>query len=528
MLKFCFQCGSPVNENALFCGKCGIKLREKAEINMTGSLINPNLPTVTEYDECFDKSALSDVINAANQGNVSAIYELASRYRLGVDGADKDEDKAIKLYNDVLNYQNNSVAFFNIGVILEDGSQGDHRKRDCLKYYEAACELGSGKASSKLAGFYECGQFVEQDFERAIEYYDKAIKFGDGYGYECSSKARIYKQLGKYDLAQQAYHEALTYLDEQLKKCDPDEVSWYWGEKGYSYKSLGDQKSAKECYEKALSAGVNAEAATALGIFYADGIPDVLDIDNEKALNFLKMGYVTRPDDYRAVYNIDLLALFYFENRAGKDKDYEAFKLFSESKKLGSKDSNVYLGFYYGSGIPGHVEVNTGLAFQLLDEVPEDKKGIALYYKGIIHLHTLHNEQTAKQYLEQAVQMGSEDAKKVLSSLSQKTDNTGCHAGMNRNSLNYVEGKLASPNLIAFLKETHEIDDYCFGVLANVFSYGCEHFCENKDDLMFFLAKVIPGIDLSEVAGFIADDYLSDFGRAMKKEFWDKYENRNK
>ena len=146
--NFCSKCGSPIKENSRFCGKCGTKLQETKDNDSVKSLINPNLPMVTEYDESFDKSTIEEVAKAANQGNPVALYELGSRYRLGVDGVEKNETKAIELYKEVLKYQNNREAFYHIGYMLADGVLGEQHEKECLKYYEAACEMGSSRAAT--------------------------------------------------------------------------------------------------------------------------------------------------------------------------------------------------------------------------------------------------------------------------------------------------------------------------------------------------------------------------------------------
>ena len=84
-----------------------------------------------------------------------------------------------------------------------------------------------------------------------------------------------------------------------------------------------------------------------------------------------------------------------------------------------SKDANVFLGYYYGMGIPGHVDINTDLAFKLLDDTAVHDQKLALYYKGVICLKTLNDERNARKYLEAAVQRGSEDAKSLLNSLDE-------------------------------------------------------------------------------------------------------------
>ena len=388
-----------------------------------GSLVNPGLPIITAYDDSFDKSTVEEVLRAAGQGNPAAIYELGSRYRLGVDGVEENKIKAIELYKEVLKYQNHRDAFYHIGFMLSDGAYGEEQASKCVQYYEAACELQSSRAASQLAILHEYGQYVPRDLNRAIYYYDKAIEFGNGNGSERTSKAWLYEKMGKIDLARKCWEETLEYYDNEIRNGKPEDAAWCWGEKGDIYKRLGDYLMAKDSYEKAIACGQNPQAATMLGTLYEDGIPGKLEVDLSKAYYYYKLGYDTRYNDDRAVLSINMLALFLFHDKAGKGQDFRAFQLFNEIRELGSNRANIYLGYYYGMGIPGHVDVNVDYAFNLLDDVPEENIPTALYYKGVICLKTLRDEQRARTYLEAAAQRGDENAKSILNSLNSSNNN---------------------------------------------------------------------------------------------------------
>ncbi len=158
---------------------------EKAKKNKPGNssqinLIDPGLPVVTEYDDSYNKSKFEEVINAVNQGDAAAVYELGSRYRLGVGGVKRDLAKAIELYKDVLKQQNNCNAFYHIGFLIAGGALGEQHKSECVTYYEAACETGSGRAAAQLGILYEIGtEYLEQNSQLSLLYYDKAKKLGN-------------------------------------------------------------------------------------------------------------------------------------------------------------------------------------------------------------------------------------------------------------------------------------------------------------------------------------------------------------
>lgn len=59
-------------------------------------ILNSSLPLVLEYDGTYDKVDISDLEEPCRRGIPAAIGELAARFRIGVDGAEKNPSKAFK------------------------------------------------------------------------------------------------------------------------------------------------------------------------------------------------------------------------------------------------------------------------------------------------------------------------------------------------------------------------------------------------------------------------------------------------
>ncbi len=142
-------------------------------------LIDPGLPFVNEYDDKYDKSSVDEVASAASAGDAAALYELAARYRLGVDGVDQDYVRAIELYKAVLRQQNNVSAFYHIGYMILDGAYGAERTIEALPYLYAAYSLGDPVAAVQLGIQYEYGEIVPQDLDKALEFYFFALEHGN-------------------------------------------------------------------------------------------------------------------------------------------------------------------------------------------------------------------------------------------------------------------------------------------------------------------------------------------------------------
>lgn len=388
-MPYCSNCGSIVREDDRFCAKCGkpVYLPPLTENNQNSNttyeskLIDPNLPIVRDYNDKYDNSPLDLVINAHNNGDVVATYELAYRYRDGVGGVAQDEIKSVNLYKDVLKAQNNAPAFRNVGSLMTDGVCGDDikTKTEGIQYLEAACELGDGTAAGYLGLKYKDGLIVSKDSNKAIEYFKKSIDLGE-------------------------------------------EAGWLF--LGQSYSDLERFIEAKESYEKALDYEcVKYAAALELGVVYECGA-DGIEIDNNKALSFYEMAYNNRDKDEAAGIDARFqLAKFLFKGKSGKNEDKRAYDLFIDDIKDGYKRSNFYLGFLYWKGIPGCIDRDPLQAIKYLNDVVDRDKVNAARIIGTIYYSSLHDAKTALPYLKEAASQGDNRAQELINEIQAEQGN---------------------------------------------------------------------------------------------------------
>ena len=381
--KLCPRCSNIVSQNAQQCPKCLYIFALEADKYFGGSsvkLIRSGLPIINEYNDEFGKAPIEEVFRFAAEGNTTALYELASRYRLGEDGAEKDLVKAIGLYKEVLKRQNNISAFYHVGYLLSDGICGEDKVWEGLLYLEAACRLGDTGAAVQLGIQYEYGEYLSKDYDMALKYYYFAINHGG-------------------------------------------DDAWY--NAGEVYFKQGKFIKAKDCYEKALS-NYAEMAAVRLGEFYEFGTADGITKDLKKALFYYETAYKNRADDNLDTNAAYYLGRFLFYEKDGSGNGQRAFRLLQEDAALGNNRSNLYLGYYYGVGIDGFLPINCERAFSCLDNVHESQKGEALYYKGVISFNTLHDVERTKAFLSMAVKEGFEEAKRMLNSIN-KSNQSGTH-----------------------------------------------------------------------------------------------------
>ena len=379
-MPYCSKCGTQVRDNDRFCAKCGASINPLPNFNhdaiYKSKLIKPDLPIVREYNDKYDNSPSDVVFKAYAQGDIVAAYDLACRYEVGEEqGVACDEIKAISLFFEVLQKQNNSRAFRHIGgLIAFDGVYGENRMSEGIPYLEAALELGDGIAAQSLGMLYKTGSIVPCDTKKALEYYQKAVDLGED---------SAWNFIGEIYFEQEKYAEA------------------------------------KDCYEKSMDAeNVKYAAAVQLGLIYEFGAEGI-DKNLDKARQYYELAYDNKDKDEMAGEDATFqLAKFLFKEKSGKAEDARAFELFSEDMNNGYQRSNSYLGYYYWKGIPGTVAPNIELAIKLLSDVDGPDKTDAAYWLGMLYYEDLHNKEKAISYLAEAANAGHEGAQQFLNKLN--------------------------------------------------------------------------------------------------------------
>ena len=345
---------------------------DTAAKNYMSSLINPDLPVVSDYDQRFKESLLSEVADEAELGEPSAIYELATRYYNGADGLPKDLVKALKYYKDVLKKQNHVLAFFYIGqLIIDERVNGNDKRAEGIPYYEAACELGDKDAAANLGFLYYSDDEIPEDKEKALMYFSEAARLGDG-------DSNFFA--GQLYYVEDNFTEAVKYFEKALDYPD-----------------------------------VKCAASLQLAKIYEFG-PDGIEADFDKALKLYEMVYAQK-DETVAEEVPFYFGRFLFNGKSGKPEGERAFKLFKEDSENGNKRSNYFLGLYYWKGIPGFLEPDVQTAIKYLSDPDESSKRAATYYLGMLYYENIHDTEKAKTYLTEAANAGHAEAKKMLETI---------------------------------------------------------------------------------------------------------------
>jgi TPR repeat protein len=178
-------------------------------------------------------------------------------------GVKIDYEKALKYFQNAYNLNGDAqgVAACKIGLINQHFEKYD----DSNIWFSRAGENGNEWGWYNLGNAYYNGVGIEQDYEKAKEFYQKA------YDLNGEVKGNAALQISEIYLHQKEYEQANAWL----RKAGENGNEWGWYNLGNAYHNgLGveqDYEKAKEFYQKAydLDDGAKGESANRIGEIYS-------------------------------------------------------------------------------------------------------------------------------------------------------------------------------------------------------------------------------------------------------------------
>ena len=202
----------------------------------------------------------------AEKGNEEAYYYIGRIAEEAEDYATAKEN-----YEKVLESEKVSdLARLALGQLYQRGNGVDVDYAKAKEYYEAAVANGCVEANNGLGDLYQQGYGVEQDGAKAIEYFTLAMEGAEKEWiiYAYSSLGTMYR--GEYPNVEQDYAKAMEWYEKAYELGDGVAMSnigaLYRDGKGVEQ----DSAKAMECFEKAIEAG-DSNAFNYIGVMYYDG-----------------------------------------------------------------------------------------------------------------------------------------------------------------------------------------------------------------------------------------------------------------
>lgn len=163
---------------------------------------------VKSYDSKYDKASIDTVFKAA-ESEPTAMYELASRFRLG-EGIAQNQDEAAKWYRATLWRQRNVRAMFYLALYLDE-EKGDPAL--AMEFWKEAYSYGDADSAVNLGILYEFGPEsgiadLKTDLNKALQMF----RFAKSHGRDDMDLniGCVYQKMGDYDLAEKHLRRAVS------------------------------------------------------------------------------------------------------------------------------------------------------------------------------------------------------------------------------------------------------------------------------------------------------------------------------
>ena len=238
-------------------------------------------------------------------------------------------------------------ALCSIGHIYRYGEGVEQDYTKALEWYNKAANAGNDSAMYSIGYMYDYGEGVEQDYSKALEWYNKAANAGNsaainniGYMYEFSEGV------------EQDYSKALEW-----------------------YNKAVNAGNAAAWYNKAVNAG-NAAAMNNIGRMYEFG--KGVEQDYTKALEWYNKAANAGNDS--AMYNIGYM----YDCGEGVEQDYsKALEWYNKAANAGNTAAMNNIGYMYDYG--KGVEQDCSKALEWLKKAADAGNSAAMYNIGYMY-----------------------------------------------------------------------------------------------------------------------------------------------
>ena len=126
------------------------------------------------FQNTYGNSELELLRQAANQGDITAQFQLGTRYYTG-QNVPQNYQEAAKWYRKVAE-QGFAAAQHNLGVMYSQGQGVSQDYTKAFGWYRKAAEQGDRRAQNNLGNLYQKGQGIPQNAQEALKWYRKAAE----------------------------------------------------------------------------------------------------------------------------------------------------------------------------------------------------------------------------------------------------------------------------------------------------------------------------------------------------------------
>ncbi len=376
---------------------------------------------------------------AADKDCPVGMHYVGKLYEKGYGNVKVDYDKAYEWYKKAadLNYNTSMCSIGNMYYKGIYGAKDDHPDYNLARqWFDDAMKNGYVSANYYLGLMYEMGYGADEDYDKALEYFEKGAEFGDHYSmFEIGNMYLLGYATGKSD-----YDTALEWFTKSAKLGN--EFAMY--DMGLILEGKGDYKNAYKSYLMAAANNYD-DAMTSIAYMYLNSMlseePDyesalkwlnkAAELGNDYAMEKLGEMYYegegVEQDFSKAADYYEMLAEkgsatafeyyvlgFLYHHALGRDKDInKAVEYLKTAADMGSSGASEELGGMYIKG--DEVIQDLELAYYYYTKAVEGNEGSAQAYLALgdmyyYELGTAMNSSMAKQCYLKALSLGYEDA----------------------------------------------------------------------------------------------------------------------
>ena len=300
---------------------------------------------------------------AADSGHVEAMSRLGNCYLSGT-GVEQDYAQAVEWYRQAAD-AGDAAAMYRLGESYFTGQGVEQNYAQAIEWYRKAADAGNAAAMLRLGERYRVGLGVEQDYAQAIEWYEKALDAGSEdsntafhTGYTSTKLIECYYLLGESyftgEGVEQDYEQAVEWYQKAAEAGDAAAMSrlgdCYFQGQGVE----ADYAQAVEWYRQAAEAG-NSDGMVGLGRCYEDGYG--VEQDDELAMEWYQKAANAGNAEAE-----ERLAEYSSQEAETQQNGAQALEEYRQAAEAGDVDAMYYLGESYFAG--EGVERNYALAVE--------------------------------------------------------------------------------------------------------------------------------------------------------------------
>ena len=228
-------------------------------------------------------------------------------------------------------------ALCSIGHIYRYGEGVEQDYTKALEWYNKAANAGNAVAMNNIGYMYDYGKGVEQDYTKALEWYNKAANAGND-----TAMNNIGYMYRYGEGVEQDYTKALEWYNKAANAGNAAAMCNIGYMYGFSKGVERDYSKALEWYNKAANAG-DGDAMYSIGYMYDYG--KGVEQDYSKALEWYNKAVNAGNDS--AMYSIGYM----YEYGKGVEQDYsKALEWFKKAANAGNSAAMNNIGYMYEFG----------------------------------------------------------------------------------------------------------------------------------------------------------------------------------